>query len=99
MIDEIPQWAKDRVEDEVKKTTDLVVYRHSLYIDDVANAFARYIMQHEKPPVDKDVLAVRAILASQYDDVQPTYHGYLDGAFDGEPHFQDALTEYRKHKQ
>lgn len=91
MSDEIPEWATDRACDLLFEGVGHAVG------NDVVNAFARYIMQHEEPPVDKDVLAVREVIASQYAD--PTAMAYIQGHFDKAPSFQDALSAYRKHKQ
>lgn len=94
MSDEIPQWAKNKV----FYLTGLMQYDPGSNIAGVVDAFARYIMQHEEPPVDKDVLAVREILASQWMP-GPTYDAYIDGEEDAYESFQDALAAYRKHKQ
>lgn len=97
MSDEIPQWAFDRVdslaweERAIPETND----DYSM----TGHAFARYIMQHEEPPVDKDVLMMRDILASQWDEGSLLYRSIMDGCEDETSSFQDALAAYRKHKR
>lgn len=97
MSDEIPQWAFDRVDSLTREECDNQTPNRAY--GTTGNAFARYIMQHEEPPVDKDVLAVREILASQYGEVTDVHGEYIQGYHDGMAHFQDALAAYRKHKQ
>ena len=61
-------------------------------------AFARYIEQHEKPPVDPDVLAVREILAAytlHFDESYVTEDIYKAGEGDGQTWFQAVLEVYR----
>ncbi len=98
MSDEIPQWAFDLVDALADKGRSLRKIRHDYTIVD--HAFARYIMQHEKPPVDKDVLAVREILAeASFEKGSSLYNEYMNGNRGNDPHVQDALAAYRKHKQ
>lgn len=56
---EIPQWAIRRAEE---------LCGCNFYGDagGVAGAFARYIAQHEQPPVDPDVLEARQLIADVY---------------------------------
>lgn len=64
----------------------------------VTLAFARYIEQHEQPPVDPDVLAVRAVLAAAYaaDDAPlRDVFGYKNGDYDSDRTFIAALEAYR----
>lgn len=96
MTDEIQQWAKDKV----FSLTGPMQYDPGSNIAGVCAAFARYIMQHEEPPVDKDVLAVREILAeANHYAGDDGHNSYMSGANDSDDHFQDALAAYRKHKQ
>lgn len=109
MSDEIPQWAIEKAmagANALGGAYQGSKWTYSEIIDDgrgplryqqVVRDFARYIMQHEEPPVDRDVLAVREVIASQYAD--PTAMGYIKGYFDKAPSFLDALAAYRKHKQ
>ena len=60
-------------------------------------ALARYIERHEKPPVDPDVLAVRAILAAyaaRWGGVEEATQ-ISGGLNDDGPGFQAALETYR----
>lgn len=98
MSDEIQQWAFDRM-DSLTYEEGKVAPQNAAYTR-VGHAFARYIMRHEEPPVDKDVLAVRDILATQWPEAfMASKNDYIDGAYDQAPHFVEALAAYRKHKQ
>lgn len=98
MSDEIPQWAFDRV-DSLAWEERAIPETNGDY-STTQHAFARYIMQHEEPPVDKDVLAVREILAdASFCQGTALHDAYMNGNRDNDPHFQDALAAYRKHKQ
>lgn len=57
--------------------------------------FARYIEQHELPPIDPDVLAVREILIAWHNGEWPLLE---DGAYDKRPDFQAALAVYRRYR-
>ncbi len=58
MTDEIPQWAKERA--------NLLGSRGVLVSSfPMRDAFARYISEHEQPPVDPLLIEARAILSSE----------------------------------
>lgn len=78
-MEEIPQWAKARAVELMEKDDCSLV------------ALARLIAQHEQPPVDPDVIAVREILAASRHD------GNVFS--DTHPLFQAALSVFRKHKE
>ena len=93
MSEEIPQWA-------IEKADVLSRNEHtaSVFVGVTTQAFARYIAQHEQPPVDPDVIAVREILAEG--SPSATLDGqYRHGERDHAPEFQAALTAFRKHKE
>ena len=94
MSEEIPQWAFDRAVQEVAAD--------ERYPGIYLKPFARYIAQHEQPPVDPDVIAVREILAA-YERTAggtPRIAGELEtGARDENEEFTASLTAYRKHKE
>lgn len=93
MSDEIHCWAIDRAR-------EIIGDGRNAYEGIAFDAFARYIMQHEEPPVDKDVLAVREILAeANHYAGSDGHNSYMSGANDSDEHFQDALAAYRKHKK
>lgn len=93
-----PGWAVVRAWNEVG---GLVTPRSAIL------ALARYIERHEKPPVDPDVLAVRAILAAwiktdmpETDAAERYWNGESAkeieaGRADSEPPFIAALEAYR----
>lgn len=87
---DLPRWALDRVEQEAgpRPRPECIPEDETIII---ARAFARYIAQHEQPPVDPDVIAVREIMAASRHDGNVLS--------DGHPLFQAALTAYRKHKE
>lgn len=93
MSEEIPQWARERAN---------ALTRLEGPMSGRGTAFARYIAQHEQPPVDPDVIAVRDILATYIEEMggdawQPMR--MRDGRYDGELEFAAALAAYRKHKE
>lgn len=93
MSEEIPAWAQRRARDLIPVDMGLIVTAQ-----DIADAFARYIMKHEQPPVDPDVIAVREIAACFH--VPPgTKQSYMRGDYDGDYSFSAALAAYKKHKE
>lgn len=70
MTEEIPQWAKERACELANAAwgrgnrfdTDSVDFWPSI------RAFARYIAQHEQPPVDPDLVKAREICARVYEN-------------------------------
>lgn len=81
-------WALNRASEEIG---NLVTPATAL------TALARYIERHEKPPVDPDVLAVRAILAAyaaRWGGVEEATQ-ILGGLNDDGPGFQAALEQFR----
>lgn len=87
MGEEIPEWA-------IEKACDLLLeYAPGARSNHSVNVFAAYIAQHEPPPVDPDVIAVREIIAAWYEEPVSDYeNGNPDG-------FAPALATYRKHKE
>ena len=74
--------------------------------EDYLRALARYIEQHEQPPVDPDVLAVRSILAAWHKDRSTEGRSYRTvaeelkiGEYDPSFGFLAALAAYRSAKQ
>lgn len=87
--DDVEPWAQ-----RITSTMPIHILRYEL---------ARMIQQFkpELKPIDKDVLAVREILAEYKDDygAHNTADEYRNGDFDNYSPFQAALTAYKKHKQ
>jgi len=81
--EEIPQWYLDRASE--------IIGTGVFFTDAMKAAIARYVMQHEQPPVDPDVLAVREILTAWHGENLP------DAAIVHDD-FQAALAAYRKAK-
>ena len=94
---DLPRWVLDRVEQEAgpRPNSERIPEDETVAI---ANAFARYIMKHEQPPVDPDVIAVREILAEGSPSTLLD-SDYRNGKRDDAPEFQAALAAYRKHKE
>lgn len=93
MSEEIPAWAFDRA----RNLTD-----QEPASPFVGAAFARYISQHEQPPVDPDVAAVRDLILSWVEEPGSYLEdGILNGALDETPRFKSMLAtyRYRKHKE
>ena len=74
-----PQWAKERALEEVRKVAPNHCYRvedvHTTYAPHLI-AFARYIAEHEEPPVDSLLIEARRIA---YDIRKKTLTTELDG--------------------
>ena len=64
-MSDIPQWAIERV--------------HELSASGITDAFARYIAEHEQPPIDPFVACIKLIL----------------GGFEGERHAQEYASKLR----
>ena len=68
MSDEIPQWARERAAELANKESDdacfTAAYVAAAYLGE---AFARYIAQHEEPPVDPLLIEAREIVAKFYE--------------------------------
>lgn len=70
MSDEIPQWARERAAELANKESDdacfTAAYVAAAYLGE---AFARYIAQHEEPPVDPLLIEAREIVARHEDSL------------------------------
>jgi len=98
-MDKAPDWAINRAE---KLANEIPLQANN----PIWEAFARYIAEHEQPPVDQDVLDVRELLAVWIET--PEFSGELvdelwadefrKGAHDNAPDFQAALAKYREIK-
>ena len=90
MSDEIPQWARDRACELANKEP----WRPAIA------AFARYIAQHEQPPVDPDLETAREICARVAEEVSPSergvHAGYRGGDYDDDPEVQFALSALKE---
>ena len=71
MTDDIPQWALERAAELANKEAGdacfTAAYMAGLYLGE---AFARYIAQHEEPPVDPVLKDAREIAAKHYERLQ-----------------------------
>ena len=90
-----PVWAMQRAIEEAALIRKEPWLMPSPDAKQAVEAFARYIMQHEQPPVDPDVSIVREILAqaTPYEDVAKSF---LAGDWDSKPQFIAALTRFRQ---
>lgn len=61
MADEIPEWAMNKAEALVRDLRDPSIF----WMDRHRNAFARYIAEHEEPPVDPVIREARQICADE----------------------------------
>ncbi len=106
MGDEIPMWARDRAVDLTNASDHECKW---IYTDETKSpalyAFARYIAEHEEPPVviDPDVLIVREVLHAHQRSMTPPDSGWGDmsyrrGSYDDLPAFQNALAAYKAGK-
>jgi hypothetical protein len=78
MSDDIPQWAKDRA-CEIAKASGVTPGGARDADFAWGRAFARYIAEHEEPPVDPLLVEAREIAAK----ARPDYaEGYLSGGYD-----------------
>ncbi|EPR09775.1 hypothetical protein M527_06510 [Sphingobium indicum IP26] len=91
--DKPPMWAIERALTLFGQWGNLGVDTHP-----ATYAFARYIAQHEQPPVDPDVIAVRDIAAC-FQASWEMKQSYMRGDYDGDYSFSAALALYRKHKE
>lgn len=109
MSDEIPQWAKERACElanaeqsyELWKVRDIDSKMYP-----VMTTLARYIAQHEEPPVDANLQMARdsaaeATLAARLDDENSKQWAIYcrDGAYDDGREVQSALIAIRKLKE
>ena len=95
---EIPEWAAKKAA-ELANASPVAIGISEWNASDVkvygiAEAFARYIAEHETAPVDPDVLAVREILFSWHSP-SPGATEILNGKRDNDRAFQAALAKYR----
>lgn len=99
--DNTPDWAYERAAElmnEVAKTRSFAVENVKDLLS--VKAFAKYIAEHEEPPVDRDVLVVREIFSNQkIKEGRVGYaYSYRNGLYDQSSYFQLALEAYRKGK-
>ena len=94
---EIPQWALEKAHGLLKVECGLTPHfeRYTRSSEPVT-AFARYIAQHEQPPVDPDVIAVREIVAAAFRNKGTSIAGDLKP---DSPAEIAAVIAYRKHKE
>ncbi|HET8729512.1 MAG TPA: hypothetical protein VFM34_00165 [Moraxellaceae bacterium] len=80
-----PQWAIDRAYELVGEG-----YAYT--------AFARYIAEHEQPPVDPDLLTAREICARVADEIgrEGDAGNYRDGIYDFDEELKFALSKLRE---
>jgi len=100
MTDEIPQWALERAAQLANKEAGVTGGFTAAYMTeaDLGRAFARYIAQHEQPPVDPLLIEAREIAAKYYDGVcrYNTAEACRNGKWDGAPSVQLALAALRR---
>lgn len=104
MTEEIPQWAFDRAceltnidgssydsKDPRFRAPDVGAYS-------IGKAFARYIAQHEQPPVDPDLVKAREICARAAKAVGQANNPmrYRAGDYDDDPEVQFALSALKE---
>ena len=97
---EIPEWAAKKAA-ELANASPVAIGISEWNASDVkvygiAEAFARYIAEHETAPVDPDVLAVREILAA-WEGTTLDVGDIMGGTRDRTPGFASALAIYREH--
>ena len=63
MSEDIPEWAFDRVDSICGDNMGGIMNRSFSSV----KAFARYIAEHEQPPVDPDLLLAREVASRQYE--------------------------------
>jgi hypothetical protein len=78
----IPEWAREKAQRR---------HRMGTAIQNLAAMFAR----HEQPPVDEDVLLLRAVFPAYFN---APFDNFKDGSMDHYPDFQRALAAYRQKK-
>lgn len=95
MSEQIPQWAMARAYDLC------AAEGQSGWHPDATRVFACYIAQHEQPPVDPDVIAVREIAAAGHEAEggMTAAETIRSGGYDDRRSFQASLAAYRKHKE
>lgn len=87
MTDEIPQWALERAAELANKEGGEVGAASDAYTPDelactyIGRTFARYIAQHEQPPVDPLLIEAREIAAK---DAQTDFPEFANNIRDGE---------------
>ena len=96
---DIPEWAAKKAA-ELANASPVAIGISEWNASDVkvygiAEAFARYIAEHETAPVDPDVLAVREILAA-WEGTPLDVDDIMDGARDKAPGFTAVLAAYRE---
>ena len=103
MIEEIPQWALDRA-------ANVACYDSwsglcNLCSDDsgirrIVYMLARYIAQHEQPPIDPDLVKAREICARVAEEVaadRPEFQAhYRDGTYDEDTDVQFVLSTLKE---
>lgn len=82
---DIPQWALKRVYTFTEP-------------EDAYTAFARYIAQHEQPPVDPDLLTAREICAKAAEGfgLESAPASYRNGDYDNDSEVQFALSKLKE---
>lgn len=88
----IPDWAYKRVVDIYRQTPN----GHFIYAGAVKglplwDAFAKYISEHEEPPVDPDLILARKACASRPGIHSKDAEAYFSGHFDNSVNVQSAL--------
>lgn len=107
MTEEIPQWAKQRACELANAVSGFSQWkRHEVgkvgY--PTLTAFARYIAQHEQPPVDPDLVKAREICARVAEELakHEFFEGmvwaadYRKGFYDDDPEVQFALSALKE---
>lgn len=99
MSDEIPQWAKERaiglMDFEAKAA---VPWTFKNVPGAAVDAFARYIAQHEQPPVDPDLVKAREICGQVAEEWlnDEALEEYRLGRYDDDPEVQFALSALKE---
>lgn len=100
MTDEIPQWALKRAYDLIDREPFDTLGR--VFDRSVARAFARYIAEHEEPPVDPDLLLAREACANLLEENnirQPAADLYRGGEYDDTANILLALKTIRLYRE
>lgn len=98
MADDIPDWARQRMLKLAGEGADADLP----WSKDVENAFARYIAQHEEPPVDPLLIEAREIAAKVVEKAENDGEEYdwsrhcRSGSYDDRSDVQIALAALKR---
>lgn len=99
----IPDWACDRAA-KLANEVSFAGGHGSLWtsqfmkVNSLGQAFAKYIAEHEKPPVDPDLIEAREFLASNYDGPDYIADKYRQGYYDTTTALKAVVAAVKKYK-